>query len=513
MVHSTLRTLICALTCLAFTQVCDAADVVPVKTEAAKGAPKLSPAGNLTAKPGAASTKKLVGGGSEVVTEMAGGLLKSVLGMAAKELLFPSKAIDPEKLLADITANVRKELIEVVMDGDGTALTAATTALHDYETEWKNGGDAGVIEGRVSGDSTINGVNTVIARVGADGMTKYTSIGLPLYLAAAQIKANRLELRRKLNPAQDAAIRAVLVEHLDGAIRHVRATMTSRRMASMSARLSKIAECRISQERTHGLPWDLTTTYETSFTDGDTSSKGRSQADGNSGIALARCEGYRDPYFDNVRRETEPGVDKPWVATNAIVDAWAQSLDVLRNQANVTSRDLKMDFGGMFGIGERAFNNPITNAGTCPQGYYAYEFKGTYNVDWQAFYCGRISASGDPVAEFGGMYGKADHNDGVYWIKNPVTGATTCPAGFEKAAVSNQHELNYCWRKRSTGDKVQYQFGGIYSDNGDKKNPITGDMICPIGYTPGLTHGTRAGGGVPGTRRTIICFAKAPPSS
>lgn len=509
MAYTPLRTLICALSCLAVTEVCNAADAAPVKTEGAKSAPKVSPTGKLAAKSGAASKKKLVGGGAEVITDMAGGLLKSVLGMAAKELLFPSKAIDPEKLLADITANVRKELIEVVMDGDDTALTAATTALHDYETEWKNGADAGVIEGRVSGDSTINGVNTVIARTGADGKTKYTSIGLPLYLAAAQIKANRLELRRKLVPAQDAAIRAVLVEHLDGAVRHVRATMTSRRMASMSARLSKIAECSVAQERTHGPPWNLTTTYETSFYDNG-NRLGGSQADNNSGIALARCEGYRDPYFDNVRRETEPGVDKAWVATNVIVDAWAQSLDVLRNQANVTSRDLRMDFGGMFGIGERAFNNPITNAGTCPQGYYAYEFKGTYNVDWQAFYCGRISGSGDPVAQFGGMFGKTDHNDGAYWIKNPVTGATTCPAGFEKASVNNQHELNYCWRKYSTGDKMQYQFGGIYSDNGDKRNPITSDMICPIGYTPGLTHGTRAGGGIPATRRITICFTNVP---
>ncbi len=512
MAYTPLRTLICALSFLAVAEVCGAADVAPLKTEVAKSAPKVSPAGKLTAKPGATpQKKKLVGGGFEVVTGMAGGLLKSVLGAAAKELLFPSKAIDPEKLLADITANVRKELIEVVMDGDGTALTAATTALHDYETEWKNGGDAGVLEGRVSADSTINGVNTVIARMGADGKTKYTSIGLPLYLAAAQIKANRLELRRKLTPAQDAAIRAVLVEHLDGAIRHARATMTSRRMASMSARLGKIAECRIEQERTHGLPWNLITTYQTSFYDSGYR-HGGSQADGDSGVALARCEGYRDPYFDNVRRETQPGVDKDWVATNNIVDAWAQSLDVLRNQANVTSRDLKMDFGGMFGIGERAFNNPLTNAGTCPPGYFAYEFKGTYNVDWQAFYCGRISGSGDPVAQFGGMFGKTDHNDGAYWINNPITRATTCPAGFEKATVNNQHELNYCWRKFAPGDKIQYQFGGIYSDNGDKKNPVTGDMICPIGYTPALTHGTRASRGFPATRRTIICFTNVPQS-
>ncbi|MCU1227676.1 MAG: hypothetical protein JWO97_560 [Acidobacteria bacterium] len=447
-----------------------------------------------------------------VIADMAGGLLKSVAGSALKELLFPSKTIDIDKLLSDISANVRKELIKNVVDGDETTLTAATTSLKDYQTEWKNGGDPVSIESRLSSDSTINGVNTVIARTGAAGKAEYVDPGLPLFVAAAQIKANRLELRRKLTPANDAAIRAVLITHLEDSLSHARKTMNRRRTESMNARLGRISECFLGSKDSHGLPWNLIWTYKTYFTDSadSTQFKGGSQADDDEPKAFARCEGRREPYVDAVRKKTAATVDANWTSTDAILDTWAQTLDALKNSPpGTTARATRIDFGGMFGIGERSFNNPLTSGQSCPAGYTPYEFKGTFNVDWQAFYCGRITGDGEPAADFGGMYGSANHNDtGAYWINNPITGGTSCPSGFTAAEVNNQHKLFYCWKQHVAGTKPAYLFGGIYSDNGEKKIPITDATICPNGYTPSLVHGTRGASGVPSTRRSILCWSK-----
>jgi len=467
-----------------------------------------TPPPKKTAKP-----RPVLRGDYAVIADMAGGLLKSVAGSALKELLFPSKTIDTDKLLADISVNVRKELVKSVTDGDETALTAAATSLKDYQTEWKNGGDAAELEKRLSADSTINGVNTVIARTGDGGKAEYVDPGLPLFVAAAQVKANRLELRRKLLPSQDAAIRAVLVDHLETSLRHARATMNRRRAEAMNARLGRISECYVGSKDAHGLPWDLIWTYKTYFTDSadSTQVKGGSQADNDEGKALARCEGRREPYVDGVRRKTAASIDTNWTSTDAILDTWAQTLDTLKGSLpGSTARVVRVDFGGLFGAGEGGvFANAVTNTASCPAGYTPYEFKGTFNVDWPAYYCGRLAGDGEPVADFGGMYGMANHNDtGAYWINNPITGATSCPTGFAAAEVRNQHKLFYCWKAHVAGTKPTYNFGGMYSDNGDKKNAVTDQMLCPVGYTPSLVHGTRGASGVPSTRRTIICWSK-----
>jgi hypothetical protein len=128
-----------------------------------------------------------------VIADMAGGLLKSVAGSALKELLFPSKTIDIDKLLS------------------------------------------------------------VIARTGAAGKSEYVDPGLPLFVAAAQIKANRLELRRKLTPANDAAIRAVLITHLEDSLAHARKTMNRRRTEAMNARLGRISECFLGSKDSHAV--------------------------------------------------------------------------------------------------------------------------------------------------------------------------------------------------------------------------------------------------------------------
>lgn len=498
---STPRDLACALTLLAI----------------AAGAHAAPAAESTTAKPAAQhkkyrpAAKPMLRTDYSAITDMAGGLAKSVAVSAIMEVLFPTKTIDPEKLLADITENMRKELIAMVTDNDGTALTAATTALLEYELMFKRGDDGIKLEALIATSSTLNGVDTVLARTGPDGQAKYVDFGLPLYVAAAQIKANRLELQRKMVPGRDAALRAVLVSHLESSLAHARNIMTKRRLLAMGERLDAITECYVTSHDMHGFG---TTTYKTSFND----AKGpqgqrmpRSQADNDESKALARCEGQRDPYYDKVRRAIAPGVDQQWLQTNAILDLWAQTLDTLKGPSVPSARVLAIDFGGMFGIGERQFANPLNGGAVgCPAGYNAYEFKGTTNVDWPASYCGKPGGDTETLADFGGMFGKSDHADNVYWNNNPLTGKAECPAGFTKSSANNQQELNYCWRAHVAAKPADYLFGGLYSDNGDKKNPITDAMICPVGYLPALVHGTRASSGIAATRRTVLCYAKRP---
>lgn len=108
-----------------------------------------------------------------------------------------------------------------------------------------------------------------------------------------------------------------------------------------------------------------------------------SQADGDEGKALARCEGNRQPYVDAVRKARAPEVDKDWVATLAIADTWAKNTRHSEEQPGARDRTGgRIDFGGMFGIGEGgSFSNAVTGGQSCPAGYTPYEIKGTFNVD------------------------------------------------------------------------------------------------------------------------------------
>lgn len=61
-----------------------------------------------------------------------------------------------------------------------------------------------------------------------------------------------------------------------------------------------------------------------------------------------------------MRKKTAATVDANWTSIDAILDTWAQTLDALKNSPpGTTARATRIDFGGMFGIGERTFNNPL----------------------------------------------------------------------------------------------------------------------------------------------------------
>ncbi len=122
------------------------------------------PPSQSTSKKKKPAPRKPLRGETSVVGDMAGGLLKSVAGIVLKRAgLFPSKTIDIEKLLADISANVRKELVKNVMENDETTLTAAATALQEYERQWQNGSDPVTLEDRIERNSTLQKVYEVIA--------------------------------------------------------------------------------------------------------------------------------------------------------------------------------------------------------------------------------------------------------------------------------------------------------------------------------------------------------------
>lgn len=463
---------------------------------------------NTPSKKAPHGKKVLRGSGSDFLFDMSLSLVKSIAGAAVSHSLFPHKTMDVEKLLADMTASMRTELIKNVLDGDDAALTAATTLLHDYETEWKTDGDGEKYEARVNSDSTINAANLVIARTGPSGKKEYVMRGVALYIAAAQIKANRLQLRRRMlnRPEERDAVRPVLIEHLETSLRHARQTIDYVREEAINTRLSAVNQCNIYDRRRH---WDNVTLY-TRCHDYDRQVCSQ-QAENDESMALARCDGQRDRYVEGIRRSKAAEVDKGYVEMLAILDQWAQALDGLKKAPPASSaRVARMDFGGMFGIGERAFNNPLTGTTSCPEGFAQYEFKGTRDIDWPAYYCGRIGMLLQPIADFGGMFGVTDDRNTTYWNTNPITNSDSCPAGFQKVQVNNQHLLYFCWRSHTPGSRSEYLFGGIYSDNGEKKNPMTNTMGCPNGFMPALAHGTRPSSNVPGTQRTIFCWTKEP---
>ncbi|MGG2048033.1 hypothetical protein [Burkholderia gladioli] len=167
----------------------------------------------------------------------------------------------------------------------------------------------------------------------------------------------------------------------------------------------------------------------------------------------------------------------------------------------------QMDFGGMYGMGGTPpgtyFNNPATNAPSCPAGYTAYQVLGTSNVDWPAFWCGRPHVSGvDPLFDFGGTYAYSSSTaqGAVPWkgynaYVNPFTHTDTCPPGYSSSQVlgtSNvDNTLYFCYRPhQASGPSMT--FGGMTGDGlPPYPNPATGtSYTCPQGYVRYSAYGT-----------------------
>ncbi len=89
--------------------------------------------------------------------------------------------------------------------------------------------------------------------------------------------------------------------------------------------------------------------------------------------------------------------------------------------------------------------------------------------------------------DFGGMYGYGVNTT----YKNPGTGAVSCPTGYSADKALGATNVDYpvvaCYRAHTSSANSLYDFGGMYSTgiaNGNSfSNPITGTFSCPSGYT------------------------------
>jgi hypothetical protein len=165
-----------------------------------------------------------------------------------------------------------------------------------------------------------------------------------------------------------------------------------------------------------------------------------------------------------------------------------------------------MDFGGMYGYAADCTNgvcgNPYANnTDACPTGFTAYQVAGRPGpaapADMPVYVCGRILSETNsnppaPVADFGGIFGT--------FIANPITGATTCPAGYTQTQVLGTYNLDYglfyCHRAPSSS-APRYRLGGIYTYyfNGSVDtyypNPVLTTLkdACPTNYSSGKAFG------------------------
>jgi len=168
--------------------------------------------------------------------------------------------------------------------------------------------------------------------------------------------------------------------------------------------------------------------------------------------------------------------------------------------------DTAWDFGGMYGYyNGGTYNNPSTNAPSCPSGYTSYLIYGTPSVDWSMYFCGRPHAVGsDSLYDFGGMVGLAGSTSyyavpwrGYFYYVNPFTHTDACPPGYTRTQVlgtpSVDNVLFYCWRLHSSDTSTaSMYFGGMTGDGSTPyANPATGSAYtCPTGYSAYAALGT-----------------------
>ena len=122
------------------------------------------------------------------------------------------------------------------------------------------------------------------------------------------------------------------------------------------------------------------------------------------------------------------------------------------------------------GTSTKYYDNPFTNAPSCPTDSFAtcitYESSG----NWQSFSDGVdltvCTCEGDSSPAFGGAYAPGANNDyfTINGANNVVTGATSCATGTSALAING---INIC-----AGNNVtSWTYGGSYFYNGDGCTP------------------------------------------
>ena len=89
--------------------------------------------------------------------------------------------------------------------------------------------------------------------------------------------------------------------------------------------------------------------------------------------------------------------------------------------------------------GYHYFVNPFTHTHECPAGYQSQQVLGTPSVDNNLFYCYRPHVEGGLRMDFGGMTGL-----GAVEYPNPATGvARTCPSGYSRYSALGSPNVDY----------------------------------------------------------------------
>lgn len=177
----------------------------------------------------------------------------------------------------------------------------------------------------------------------------------------------------------------------------------------------------------------------------------------------------------------------------------SKEVDDVRNQ---------LDFGGMYGLGTDSasrpvqYKNPLTGAMSCPAGFTVVQASGVPEKDYYSYYCIRPLVAGQPrTLLFGGMYGGGEGNP--YRYPNPVTGTSSCPAGYQahtvRSAINVDWNQSYCYKVPShRNEKSVLPFAGLIGTRPDGRggaayyaNPITGNGNCPVGFRKHQIYGTR----------------------
>lgn len=217
-------------------------------------------------------------------------------------------------------------------------------------------------------------------------------------------------------------------------------------------------------------------------------------------LLLALCVGCGDLLWaSNDDDENKPG-SPTGPAGNADAGAAAIVADaggmVTSDAANIEDDPTLVDFGGMYGQG--AYKNPATGALSCPEGYTKTRVFGTDNKDNDIFACSRPHERGrPPLVDFGGMYGGGANGAGTpVKFVNPITKDMTCPDDTYEAVkvlgtINLDHPLWYCHRPHSETTGI-LRFDGMFGNSlqGYLRNPVTGKSSCPEGSTPEKVLGT-----------------------
>lgn len=440
--------------------------------------------------------------------------------------LFPEASINVEKLLSDIDAQTRQAIFDEAMRHDKTFLDAALMVFKNAEIAKATIGQphaktGAQIYAEVVGSSTLNNVNDVVASTGGDSASlKFQREGLRLYALATQMNANRLMLQIQLQPETATTDEAVLVNTLRTSRTHLLKVVNEWRAEQIRNRMDPIKDCEVYYVGTDYI--HMKNVYYTRYRDEQAGKYWGEYDSFDRQTALGRCEADRDGHMQRNELALTQQLNANWGFELSLSNEWVKAADAIEKKSAAQSTLYSgLDFGGMWGYvradgtpSETPTNNPFTGSPSCPSGYDQQMIIGKMNIDFPAYQCVRPSNGvAEPVADFGGMYGNMDYREARYTSKNPITGASSCPATFTAYQIlgggTADNALWFCAKPHAAGTKPAYAFGGAFSRLAGYANPASGVAACAPGFVPNQIWGSNGTNGWKVDQALNLC-TKAP---